>query len=89
MTATVTNGTVSQHPIRSFRLGQSPPLSQGAFGKSVGVTRFTVIRWENGSPIDVEKLPDVSKVTGIPAKELRPDIEQKLEALEKLVGGCA
>lgn len=90
MTATVTNGTVSdKHPIKAYRERQMPPLSQGQLGKDIGVTRFTILRWEKGWPIDVEKLSDVVKVTGIPAKELRPDITDKLERLEELVGGAA
>lgn len=73
------------HPIRAYRERQTPPLSQGQFGDRVGVTRFTVIRWENGSPIDEKKLPAVSREIGIPAKELRPDL---VERHEEIFGGA-
>lgn len=67
------------HPVKAYRERQIPTLSQGKFGALVGVTRFTVIRWENGSPIDENKLPEVSKIIGVPAKELRPDLVDKFE----------
>lgn len=67
------------HPIRAFRKSHVPPLSQGKLASDVGVTRFTVMRWEKGSPVDMDKLSDVSRVTGIPAKELRPDIAKQFE----------
>lgn len=74
------------HPIKAYRERQVPPLSQGQFGERVGVTRFTVIRWENGSPIDKDKLPEVSKTIGVPAKELRPDLADEYE---RIFGGAA
>lgn len=69
------------HPIKAYRESQTPPLSQGEFGTRVGVTRFTVIRWESGAPVDEKKLQAVSKETGIPAKELRPDLVEKHEEI--------
>jgi transcriptional regulator with XRE-family HTH domain len=71
----------ADHPIRAYRERQSPPLSQGEFGERVGVTRFTVMRWEGGAPIDEKLLPAVSKETGIPARELRPDIAARHEEI--------
>lgn len=73
------------HPVKAYRERQEPVMSQGQFGAKVGVTRFTVIRWENGSPIDEDKLPAVSEVIGVPAKELRPDLVDKYE---RIFGGC-
>lgn len=69
------------HPIKSFRESQTPPWSQSQFGEKVDVTRFTVMRWENGGPIDERKLPAVSKLIGVPAKELRPDLVEKHEEI--------
>lgn len=69
------------HPIKSFRERQTPPWSQSQFGAKVGVTRFTVMRWENGGPIDERKLPAVCKEIGVPAKELRPDLVEKHEEI--------
>lgn len=71
----------TENPIRAYRERQTPPLSQGQFGDRVGVTRFTVMRWENGSPIDEERLPDVSREIGIPARELRPDLADKYDRI--------
>lgn len=69
------------HPIKSYRERHDPPLSQGQFSERVGVTRFTVIRWENGSPIGEKELPAVSREIGIPAKELRPDLVERHEEI--------
>lgn len=74
------------NPIKSYRERQKPPMSQGEFGSRVGVTRFTVMRWEKGAPIDEKKLPAVSKEIGIPAKELRADL---VERHEEIFGGAA
>lgn len=63
-------------PIKTWREQQEPPLSQEGAAKRVGVTRFTWMRWEGGSPIDVDLIPEVSSKTGIPAKELRPDLAE-------------
>jgi len=62
------------HPIKAWRERQTPSLSQEGAAKRVGVTRFTWMRWESGSPVDVDLLSDVARETGIPAKELRPDL---------------
>jgi len=69
------------NPIKAYRERQIPPLSQGEFGDRVGVTRFTVLRWEKGEPIDEKKLPAVSKEIGVPAKELRRDLVEKHEEI--------
>lgn len=74
------------HPIKVYRKSQDPALSQGQFGREVGVTRFTVLRWEKGAPIDKDKLPKVSETIGVPAKELRPDLA---EEFEQIFGGAS
>jgi DNA-binding XRE family transcriptional regulator len=66
------------HPIKAFRESQTPKLSQDELARRIGVTRFTVMRWEDGSPVDVHRLPNVVRETGIPAKELRPDLAELL-----------
>jgi DNA-binding XRE family transcriptional regulator len=60
--------------IRAWRERQSPPISQEEAGKRVGVTRFTWMRWESGAPVEIKRVPDVSRETGIPARDIRPDI---------------
>lgn len=69
------------HPIRAYRERQEPPLSQGQFADRIGVTRFTVMRWEGGSPINEGKVAAVSREIGVPAKQLRPDLVEKHEEI--------
>lgn len=66
------------HPLkvlREYRKNQDPPLSQGDLAGQLSVVRETVARWESGiRKIDQTKVPEVSKVTGIPVEVLRPDL---------------
>lgn len=72
------------HPLRTYRTHRSPRLSQADLAKELGVARLTVLRWESGErKIDPSLIPSVSEKTGIPAKELRPDL---IEEHEKLFG---
>jgi transcriptional regulator with XRE-family HTH domain len=65
-------------PLKTFRQKQEPKLSQAALADRLGVTRLTVTRWESGArKIDPNLVPLVSEKTGIPAKQLRPDIVEK------------
>lgn len=65
-------------PLKAFRQKQEPKLSQAALAERLGVTRLTVTRWESGvRKIDPDLVPLVAERTGIPAKELRPDIVEK------------
>lgn len=69
------------HPLRKFRLSQK--LTQEALGKELGVTGQTVWRWETGDrQIRRDKLAKIAKVTGIPARQLRPDLAKIFEAAE-------
>lgn len=65
------------HPLKSYR--DRNGLSQADLGELVGFDRITIWRWENGvrkpSPAQVEELV---KATGIPARELRPDLVELL-----------
>lgn len=74
----------SVHPLRTYRLSRTPKLSQAGLAKKIGVARLTVLRWETGErKIDPSKLSQVTEKTGIPAKELRPDL---IEEHEKIFG---
>lgn len=65
-------------PLKAFRQNQEPRLSQAALAERLGVTRLTVTRWESGArKIDPDLVPLVAEKTGIPAKDLRPDIVEK------------
>lgn len=63
----------SNHPLAKFRAEKSLTLS--ALARMLGIGVSTVHRWESGTRnIDPEILPTVVAVTGIPARELRPDL---------------
>jgi len=73
----------STHPLRAYRENQEPKLSQAALAQELGVNRLTVVRWETGArKIDKSKLSDVSSKTGIPTKELRPDLAELMGATQ-------
>lgn len=49
--------------------------SQSAFARIIGRRQSTVSSWlKNGTPLPVEYLEVVSRVTLIPVEELRPDL---------------
>lgn len=61
------------HPIRKYR--EATGKTQEALAKELGVSPNTVWRWEAGErKIETAKLPKVSELTGIPKRELRPDL---------------
>jgi transcriptional regulator with XRE-family HTH domain len=67
----------ANHPLRTYRERHEPKLSQAALAEQLGVARHTVLRWENGERrVDRSKIADVSRITGIPARELRPDLAE-------------
>jgi transcriptional regulator with XRE-family HTH domain len=69
------------HPLAQWR--KDNELSQEAFAKQIGVKRTTVARWETGTrKIDQARLSKISKKTGIPARQLRPDLAKFFEAAE-------
>lgn len=49
-----------------------------AFGNLFGVHKATVLRWEDRD-IPVERVNEISRVTGIPRIDLRPDIFAEIE----------
>ena len=75
------------HPLKTYRETQKPKLSQADLATKLGVARLTVLRWETGErKIGPSLIPTVTEKTGIPAKELRPDL---IEDFEKLFGESA
>jgi transcriptional regulator with XRE-family HTH domain len=63
------------HPLRSYR--DERDMTQDALAKELGVTSITVSRWETGARrIDGSLLDLVSEKTGIPKRELRPDLAE-------------
>lgn len=70
----------SNHPLRKYRNRFDPPMSQTSLGNLIGVSKPTVSRWESRQRnIDVTLLLRVVSVTGIPARELRPDLADAFE----------
>lgn len=70
----------ASHPLKSFRVGRG--LSRAEMADLLKVSVPTYFRWETGErQPDEKRLPFISKVTGIPAKELRPDLVEKAEKL--------
>lgn len=69
--------------LKSFRRNHEPPLTPSQAAGLAKVSRSTWFRWESGvRKIDDAVLPRVVEVTGIPAKELRPDLVKILEPVE-------
>lgn len=63
----------AEHPLIQYR--KASQLTQIGLAEKLGVSKFTIIRWENWSfLIPVKRLDDISRTTGIPREELRPDI---------------
>lgn len=63
------------HPLQAFRENQDPPLSLDSFAEFLGVSKVTLWRWETGNrKISEDLLPEISRKTGIPVAELRPDL---------------
>jgi transcriptional regulator with XRE-family HTH domain len=63
------------HPIRQYRLDNG--MSQAEFADEIGVHAITVTRWELGTrKMNLKQLSRVSRLTGIPPAELRPDLAQ-------------
>ena len=59
------------HPIRAYRHAQGLTLEQ--LGATFGVDKSTVKRWEMGN-IPAERVPSIVEKTGIPHRDLRPDL---------------
>ena len=67
------------HPLRDYR--QSQKMTQQALGEKLGVTGQTIWRWETGSrKVAVKLLPKISTITGIPQRDLRPDLAELMAA---------
>ena len=63
------------HPIMLWRYRHDPPLSQRQAADVLGVTNAAISRWEDGTRIiDLNLAIAISEKTGIPIKELRPDL---------------
>jgi transcriptional regulator with XRE-family HTH domain len=69
----------AKHPLETYREAQH--LSRFDLAKVLGISPVTLFRWEKGTrQPNPKKLSDITEKTGIPAKELRPDLVEKLGA---------
>lgn len=67
-----------KHPLTAYR--KSAGYTQKALAGELGVAEMTVSRWETGErKIGVKKLAEIAKFTGIPKRELRPDLAESME----------
>ncbi len=73
---------VGTHPLKNFRSERG--LTQEALAALLEVDPITVSRWETGARrIDGKLLQAVAEKTGIPKRELRPDLAEVMrEAAE-------
>jgi transcriptional regulator with XRE-family HTH domain len=64
------------HPLRAYRLRQSPPVTLKNLAERVGTTKATLSRIETGKHINMSKglLEKVISETGLSAAILRPDL---------------
>lgn len=63
------------HPVRAFRLEQNPPLTLEDLAERIGTTKANLSRIETRKQeLCVQLLPRVVAETGIPARQLRPDL---------------
>ena len=53
---------------------QQPGNSQTALANSLGLSQPAIAKWLERQQIPAERVLEVSRLTGIPAFELRPDI---------------
>lgn len=65
------------NPLKAFREAQE--ISQAELARLLGVSRPTAHRWETGvRKIGPNSLAAVSEKTGIPKRDLRPDLAEKM-----------
>jgi transcriptional regulator with XRE-family HTH domain len=65
------------NPLKAFR--EAHEISQAELARLLGVSRSIAHRWETGDrKIGPNSLAAVSEKTGIPKKELRPDLAEKM-----------
>lgn len=68
------------HPLKIFRHSFTPKKSLESLAKSVGRSKATLCRIEKGrQSVPDDLLEKLCNATGIPARELRPDLAKLLE----------
>jgi transcriptional regulator with XRE-family HTH domain len=68
------------HPLMKFRLSHTPPMTQAALARLLGVTRSCVNRIESGNRrVGIELIARAAKATGLAPAALRPDLRTILK----------
>jgi transcriptional regulator with XRE-family HTH domain len=71
------------HPLTSYRQSHKPPLSKAELAAQLGASRASITRWESGiRKIDASLVPEIAAITGIPVRQLRPDLAKLIEATD-------
>jgi transcriptional regulator with XRE-family HTH domain len=71
---------MSGQRIKAYRLSQTPRLTLKGLGDQVSRSKATISKIENNLQLPSPKLAKaLSEITGVPAKELRPDLAELLE----------
>lgn len=71
----------ANHPLKDYRAKHS--LTRAALARDLSVSKTTITRWEEGiRKIDETKVSHVASITGIPAKELRPDLAELIGVIQ-------
>lgn len=74
--------TESGERIRDYRLSQKPRMPQEDLAVKVGITKASLSRIESGKlPLSIDLAQKISEATGIPFRDLRPDLAAMVEGL--------
>ena len=66
------------HPLTIYRTRHN--LSQAKLARLLNVSNATVCRWEAGNrKVDRDRLRDIAERTGIPVRDLRPDLAEIMD----------
>jgi DNA-binding transcriptional regulator YdaS (Cro superfamily) len=76
------NGYRSMRHMSLSKHLRRPGVTAVSIAQQMGVSHTSVLRWAAGS-VPVKRLPELARVTGIPARDLRPDLAHLLKAQRK------
>jgi DNA-binding XRE family transcriptional regulator len=76
-------GSTPLLPLTNYRKREG--LTKADLARRLEKPKSIVHRWESGArKIGVDELPNVVAKTGIPARELRPDLVEQTDTLQKI-----
>lgn len=75
----------ASHPLRAYRNQHKPRISLDSLAKSIGRSKATLSRIETGKQdLTVDIARKIAAATGIPLRELRPDLAKEFETPEAI-----